>query len=1725
MRWWLVVLSLLPVLLGAHEEIPDIYAAKEEDLSTQENFFLTATDYKIAPKVNPITGEYSEEEVDFVVAGAQPISVRRFYNHFAPYDPRCASWRYNPECFAVANFELNGPEIFAAVGEADGSISTFKRSSNYTTFHFDTPKGFTTFSSGQSHPANIKINYAKRGDPEDRNRFEYFGQITDGSGRERIFKSPMHSWLHFVRKTETRGGIFGGSQKRYRIQPITWTPYQLPILEERLPNGNILTYTYTTWKKGDKKYPRPSLLSSITAYNADKSKVLGSVTLNYPRFKETEVAGIEIIGSDHRRAKINHISIDPILLSSVERPSESIAYGYQGRELCCVQRPEGRLFTTEYRNGKVAAQYAPLGPRGELFPIAKYEYRKQETAVIDAEGYRTIYRYDENKKMTAVEIYEGSSLYRADRYIWDGAGNLLSKTVEDGLGNRLEITEYRYDKNQNPIEEKIGDGKEWRTISRTFSDDGFNLVLSESDREGKVTCYSYLPRTNLLASELTYMGTTLCKRAFHFYDDCAIRIRSIVDDGCATAPSDLHGVTFRKITDIKPKQTLPCLGLAESVLEKTIDASGREILLGRVDFTYTPFGKVLSEDHYDAEGRYAYSIHNTYDQKERLISTTDALGYCTEFGYDANNNLIAIVGPKSGQRKEIFYDKVNRPLKITDRQADGSLLTTEKKYDKLGRVIEEIDACKKSTYFEYDALGRVRAVRYPDGATLRREYDLFGNVIREIDPEGYETRKSYSVFGQPLSIFHPDGSEEHFVYNPTGTLREYTDKNGTKTLYTYDSFDHPVKSETLFKTTSATFTPFHQLSATDGEGVTTSWIYDFAGRKIGEKRGYCEIFYSYDSLGRLSVTQEEQTRVLEDYDSKNRVVSKKTLNGSKLQAHEEYDYDEADNRTHVRHSQGTTEILFNTYGKPLSTKDPLGFVTHFSYSYTDVLTTTTTHPQGCQTVSICDDRGREVLSLKKDPQGEIIQKTESRYNKNGQRTALTHTVFCAGRQCASITHLFEYGPMGRLERQLEAGTKETRYLYDARGRLHRIIKADGAELVHEYDDFGRLKRYYGRDFDYRYTYDRCDRLLTVEDKFTKTVIRRSYDALGCLLTETFGNGIKLTSGYDNRGRRISLKLPDTTTIEYTYDGVYLRSVCTKGYKHVYSERNLEGQVTQAILPSGLGQIGIRRDALGRCVSLSTPCYKESSVYDAAGNLTAYRYSDIKGDMECSFAYDALDQLTEENTHTYLCDSLHNRRKKDASEYTVNDLCQVTNDGARNYKYDLRGNLIFDGTRTYGYDTLDRLTSIERDGSRIEYFYDAFHRRLSRRVTLDDELITFECYLWDGDHEIGAFDDDGEISELRVLGEGPGAEIGASVLCRFQGEFYVPIHSRGSLVALIDVRSHRPIDCYRYTAFGEEEFCVGGRSPWRFSGKRKDFETGLLFFGRRYYHPALGRWLTQDPEGFDNGPNLYAYVANCPLTRIDLFGLYACEDHSWAAYNPRDILDNIAKYSCPKPHRNYWAFDSFFKNQSSLFSLNDFGYQFPEMEQGRMLFGNGVGNTLSDVKEKALLISNFSGHNTHGVYNASNGLLVDAHEALLNIYNHTLTTPAFLYHQQWNKYFAKYPKGPPLWQGGHSQAAAQIRNALETYPKEKRDRIIVGVFAPCAYISPDLCMQVTHYVCDSDPITYLDPKGRQKYAETIVHIKRDPRSKQSCHEFLNPIYLPHIKYEIEQYKDFIKNYGY
>jgi RHS repeat-associated protein len=63
----------------------------------------------------------------------------------------------------------------------------------------------------------------------------------------------------------------------------------------------------------------------------------------------------------------------------------------------------------------------------------------------------------------------------------------------------------------------------------------------------------------------------------------------------------------------------------------------------------------------------------------------------------------------------------------------------------------------------------------------------------------------------------------------------------------------------------------------------------------------------------------------------------------------------------------------------------------------------------------------------------------------------------------------------------------------------------------------------------------------------------------------------------------------------------------------------------------------------------------------------------------------------------------------------------------------------------------------------------------------------------------------------------------------------------------------------------------GARLW-FHGKAQDAETGLQYFGARYYDPFLGRFYGADPKGFDEGNihsfNRYAYGNNNPLRYRD-----------------------------------------------------------------------------------------------------------------------------------------------------------------------------------------------------------------------------------------------------------------
>ena len=118
---------------------------------------------------------------------------------------------------------------------------------------------------------------------------------------------------------------------------------------------------------------------------------------------------------------------------------------------------------------------------------------------------------------------------------------------------------------------------------------------------------------------------------------------------------------------------------------------------------------------------------------------------------------------------------------------------------------------------------------------------------------------------------------------------------------------------------------------------------------------------------------------------------------------------------------------------------------------------------------------------------------------------------------------------------------------------------------------------------------------------------------------------------------------------------------------------------------------------------------------------------------------------------------------------------------------------------------------------------------------------------------------------------------------------------GNVIALINAADGTVVANYDYGPFGEPIRITGAmanNNPFLFSTKYYDAESGLYYYGHRYYKPSTGTWPNRDPmgdESFDEDNSVvndakiteltrialqlpYCFVGNSPIAKCDLLGL-------------------------------------------------------------------------------------------------------------------------------------------------------------------------------------------------------------------------------------------------------------
>jgi RHS repeat-associated protein len=217
-----------------------------------------------------------------------------------------------------------------------------------------------------------------------------------------------------------------------------------------------------------------------------------------------------------------------------------------------------------------------------------------------------------------------------------------------------------------------------------------------------------------------------------------------------------------------------------------------------------------------------------------------------------------------------------------------------------------------------------------------------------------------------------------------------------------------------------------------------------------------------------------------------------------------------------------------------------------------------------------------------------------------------------------------------------------------------------------------------------------------------------------------------------------------------------------------------------------------------------------------------------------------------------------------------------------YVFDACGNMVSEGTgRAFGWDYGDRMRGFAEGGVRAAYIYDGGGNRVKKLVTKSGANTEVTVYIDGGFEYIYEIDGSGavteEFNELHVMDGRSrvarvkifGATWSGSVA---DGIRYNLEDHLGNAGFTLDATGSL-INREEYFPFGETSFGSYAKKRYRFCGKERDEESGLYYYGARYYACWSCRFVSIDPlAGEMPFASPYSYAANNPVALVDVDGL-------------------------------------------------------------------------------------------------------------------------------------------------------------------------------------------------------------------------------------------------------------
>jgi RHS repeat-associated protein len=499
----------------------------------------------------------------------------------------------------------------------------------------------------------------------------------------------------------------------------------------------------------------------------------------------------------------------------------------------------------------------------------------------------------------------------------------------------------------------------------------------------------------------------------------------------------------------------------------------------------------------------------------------------------------------------------------------------------------------------------------------------------------------------------------------------------------------------------------------------------------------------------------------------------------------------------------------------------------------------------------------------------------------------------------NITATYTYDALNRLSAQSYSdGTPGVNFAYDdtwfwgaslpnAVGRMVARWRSNGPAELFGYDPVGRVT-----------TNLQCTPVNCGISIFS---LPYTYNLAGDITSAATGTGVTISYGYDAVGRSTSVT---SSWVDAQHPATLAVVDPSLGYYPT-------GQLRVMTLGNSLTESTVYEPRLGPCASSvnssgtvigtcgdSLPNGHVQGFYEAYGtwgstyngNMTVWsaygaqtfsRYysydplnrlaamsapSDPSGCTGLSWSYDIWANRTAQNVTGGTCGQ---------SQLTFNANNRITNPG---FQYDAAGNLINDGSHTYTYDAENRLIAVD-GGSIATYIYDAAGRRV--RKSSGGGTYVFD-YLYDLSGKVVARWD----NYAGFTGWGyQYVYLNGRLLAHYAGGTTSFVHSDhlGSS-RVITGMNQAVTESIDYLPFGEQ-IAGGWGTTLKFTGKERDGESGLDYFGARYYASLSGRFMSPDPSpdgvalADPQSWNLYAYTRNRPTRFVDVGGKWATPVHA------------------------------------------------------------------------------------------------------------------------------------------------------------------------------------------------------------------------------------------------------